>query len=86
MDPDERSDALGLMAWDGMEGVVIPSVEGYGIIFTADPSRMIITVPIDIADAIDKDTPEDEAKRMLQPMFERITNMISELEESKGPE
>ena len=87
MTHEDKSDALGLIGWNDLEGVIVPSGEGYGVILTADPSRIVITVPLDVADTIDKNTPEAEAKRKLQPMLDRIVKMLDRFElESKGPE
>lgn len=83
----EGPDVLGAVRWHGIDGIIIPSSEGYGVIPTADSERIVITVPLEVTNRLDKDTPRKMAEALLEPMFIRISEMLSDLhEKSKGPE
>ncbi len=80
-----NSDAIGTLRWQGIDGVVIPSEEGYGVIFTADPERMVITVPFEMVKDVTNDMSEAEVKQELEPMFHYVVHMLEEME-SRDPE
>lgn len=84
-----KSDSIGTFRWKGIDGVVIPSAEeGYGVIFTADATRMIITVPPGVTAGVTNDMDNSEVMAVYQPMFDSIITMLDEMSDeiSKGPE
>jgi len=82
---EETGDILGTIRWKGIEGIIIPSGEDYGVIFTADPERMVITVPYEAVKQLGPETPKPMAEAILEPMFVRIGDMLDEMK-SRDPE
>lgn len=74
-------DILASIRWHGIEGAIIPSQEGYGVFFTADPKRIIITIPLSFIKGLTRDTPLEQVEAMIEPAIMHIEEMLMEMHE-----
>ena len=72
----DYSDVMATLSLDGgVVGLVIPSSEDYGIIQTADPKRVIVTVPFDAVEEVRRGISPEDRQKLLAAMIDRINEI-----------